>query len=138
APTTGDPSDAGATPVAELYRLPLPRLGRAVAGIDNRVHHVAVVERLHRRPALVHRVEHVREHLDVAELGDLVADRAEPAARGRGLPRDLPGARARAERVDPRAQEVVEPDRPSRARDLVAQVHPAAERPRDLELAHRT
>ena len=41
---------------------------------------------------LVHRVEHVGEHVDVAELGDLVADGEHPPARRLRLLRDVAGS----------------------------------------------
>src|SRR6478752_5945250 len=44
-----DARDAAAAPVGELDRLPLPRGGRPVARVDDRIDDVAVVERLHRR-----------------------------------------------------------------------------------------
>ena len=114
------------------------RLGRAVAGVDDRVHDVAVVEGLPRRAALVDGVEHVREHVGVAQLGDLVADREEPAARALGLLGHVRLAGAGGEDLEAGAETVVRPDRALGAGDLVAQVHAAAERPADLELAHRS
>ena len=47
-----------------------------VAGVASRADLYAVL-----RACLVDRIEHVGEHVDVAELGDLVADREEPPAR---------------------------------------------------------
>ena len=58
-----------------------PALRGPVGGVHDGVHDVAVVERLLRRPPLVHRREHVGEHVHVAELGDLVAHREQPARR---------------------------------------------------------
>ena len=83
------------------------------------------------------RVEHVGEHVDVAELGHLVADGEEPAARALRLLGHVAAAGARREDLEAGAEEVVRPDRALRAGDLVAQVHAAAERPAHLELAHR-
>ena len=69
-----------------------------------------------------------REHVGVAELGDLVADGEEPAARRLRLLGHVTAALAGAERLEAGAEEVVEPDRPlgggSAARDL-AQEHAA-------------
>src|SRR5213593_3876637 len=76
-------------PVIKADRLPRPAIRRPVAGVDDRVDDVAVVERLHRLPAFVHRREHVREHVDVAELTDLVTDGEEPTAGGLGLLGDV-------------------------------------------------
>ena len=133
----GDARRRAAAPL-ELDRHPGVRLRRAVGGVHDRVDDVAVVERLLRRPALLHRAEHVAEHVDVAELGDLVADREQPAGRRLRLLRDVAAARSRRrEHLEPGPQEMVHPDRPVRAGHLVAQVHPAAERPAHLELADR-
>src|SRR5215212_6929314 len=68
APRALDPRHAAAAPVVELHRLPAAGSRRGVAGVHDGVHDVAVVERLRRLTALVERVEHVREHVDVAEL----------------------------------------------------------------------
>ena len=65
----------------DVDRLPLSRSRRAVGRVHDRVDDVAVIEGLPRLATLVHRVEHVGEHVDVAELADLVADREEPPAR---------------------------------------------------------
>jgi len=80
-------------------------------------------------------VEHVREHVDVAQLGHLVPHREQPACRGLGLLGNVAAGPARGEHLVARAQEVVEPDRAVGAGDLVPQVHAAAEGPADLELA---
>src|ERR687898_68926 len=90
----GDPRHARAAPVLQLHRLPLTRVRRPVARIDDRVDDIAVVEGLARRAALVERVEHVREHVDVTELGDLVADGEEPAGRRLSLLRHVLAATA--------------------------------------------
>src|SRR5918995_4751286 len=90
----GDPRHPRAAPVLQLHRPPPTRVRRPVARIDARVDDIAVVEGLARRAALVERVEHVREHVDVTELGDLVADGEEPAGRRLSLLRHVLGATA--------------------------------------------
>src|SRR6266508_1520960 len=137
APGARDPLDAAAAPVFQLHRLPLAGLGRRVARIHHRVDDVAVIERLHRLPARVERGEHVLEHVDVAQLAHLVADRKEPAGRGLCFLGDIAAALAGREHLEAGAKEVIRPDRALGAGDLVAQVHAAAERPGDLELPDR-
>ena len=90
----GDPRRRAVAPV-ELDRLPLPARRRPEAGVHHGVDDVAVVERLDRLAALVDGVEHVGEHVDVAELADLVADREQPAALGLGLLGDVARRRRR-------------------------------------------
>src|SRR5215208_7402104 len=134
APRALDPRHAAAAPVVELNRLPPAGSRRGVAGVHHGVHDVAVVEGLRRSTAVVEGVEHVGEHVDVAEFRHLVADREQPAGGGLGLLRHV-AALAGREHLEAGAEEVVRPDRALRAGHLVAQVHPAAEGPRDLELA---
>ena len=89
-----DPRRRAASPLEELDRLPGAALRRSVRGVHDGVHDIAVVERLARRPARLHRVEHVGEHVDVAELRDLVADREQPAGRRLRLLGDIAAAAA--------------------------------------------
>ncbi len=123
-----------AAPVVEHDGLPAFRLHRAVAGVHDRVHDVAVVEGLDGGALRVEGVEHVREHVVVAERRRLVAHREEPARLGLRLLRHVAARPRRREHLEARAEPVVEPDRAVAARDLVAQVHAPAERPRRLEL----
>ncbi len=111
--------------------------GGAVAGIHDRIDDVAVVQRFLRLPAFVHGVEHVTEHVDVAEFGDLVTDREEPAGFGLGLLCDIPAASAGGEHLVAGSEEMVHPDRPVGPGHLIAQIHPSAEGPTDFELADR-
>ena len=133
----GDSFRRATSPVGELHGLPLPRFAGRVAGVHHGVHDVAVVQRLARRASLVERAEHVVEHVDVAELRQLVADGEEPAARRLGFLGDVACALAGREHLEPGAEEVVRPDRPLGPRDLVTEIHPTAECPRHLELAER-
>ena len=130
----GDARRTAAAPL-EVDRHPRPLLRGPIRGVHDGVDDVAVVERLLGCPALVDGGEHVGEHIDITQLGHLVADREEPAGRGLGLLCDVAAPATGREHLEPGPQEVVHPDRAMRARDFVAQVHPAAERPADLELA---
>ena len=78
---------------SSVDRLPGVGLRRPVRRVHDRVDDVAVVQRLLRCPALVHRPEHVREHVDVAELGHLVADGEQPAGRALRLLGDVAARR---------------------------------------------
>ena len=61
-------------------------VGRAVSGVHDGVDHVAVVEGLPSAAlAGVHRVEHIHEHLHIAQRADFVADREQPAGVALGL-----------------------------------------------------
>ncbi len=124
-------------PFVEFYRLPLLRLGGAVTCVHYGVYDVAIVKGLHRLTAVVHCAEHVAEHVDVAELGDLVADGEEPALLHFCLLGDVTLARAGGEHLEAGAQPVVQPDGALGAADLIAQVHATPEGPAYLELADR-
>ena len=118
--------------------LPAAGLRRAVGRVHDRVHDVAVVERLAGLAAGLDGPEHVGEHVRVAELGHLVAHREQPAPRRFELLGDVSRTAAGDVHLVAGAQEVVQPDGPLGAGDLVAKVHSAAERPADLELAERS
>src|SRR5439155_3678971 len=94
-----DPRHSPPAPVVETHGLPRAARRRPVAGVDDRVDDVAVVERLHRLAALVHRLEHVGEHVDVAELADLVTHREKPTAHRLRLLRDIVTTGARREHL---------------------------------------
>ena len=72
---------------------------------------------------------------DVAQLGDLVTHREEPARFGLRLLGDVPAAAPGGEHLIAGAEEMVHPDGAIGAGHLVAQVHPAPEGPTHLELA---
>src|SRR5579883_387504 len=122
-------------PHGQLDRLPALCPGRTVAGVDDGVHHVSVIERLARHGAVVDGVQHLREHRGIAQLADLVSNREQPAAVGFGLLGDVALLSRGRKHLEAGAQPVVEPDGTLRAGNLVAQVHAAAEAPTDLELA---
>ena len=65
----------------------------------------------------------------------LVAEREEPAGVRLRLLRDVAAGASGAEDLEAGPQGVVDPDRAVGARDLVAEIHAAAKRPTDLELA---
>src|SRR5690606_24562433 len=66
-------------PILDLDGFPSLRLGRAIARVENGIHDVRVIECLHRLTTAVHRIEHVREHVDVSERTRLVAYRKQPS-----------------------------------------------------------
>src|SRR6266511_2657233 len=106
-----DPRRRGSAPAHELDRLPGSALRRPVAGVHDRVDDVAVVERLAWLGALVECPEHVAEHVDVAELGHLVADREDPARGRLGLLGDVPAADPGREHLEAGPQEMAQPER---------------------------
>ena len=121
-------------PLQRLDRLPALGAHGAVAGVHDRVHHVAVVESLLRLPTGVQRVQHAAEHVRVAQLGHLVAHGEQPAAVPLGLLGHVASLPDVGKHLETGAQPVVDPDRAFAARHLVAQVHAPAEAPAHLEL----
>src|SRR3972149_172666 len=95
-PGQGRRTLAAQAPAAPVERDGLPGvvLRRAVTGVHDAVDDVPVVERLLGGATLVDSPEHVAEHVHVAELGDLVADREEPAGRRPPLPGHVAAAPA--------------------------------------------
>src|SRR5690606_11636077 len=74
----------------------------------------------------------------VSQVVYFIADRKEPATRRFGFLCHIVSAFTCCEHLESRAKEVVDPDRAFRSHHLIAEVHPATERPAHLKLADRT
>src|SRR5690606_40391486 len=116
---------------------PSLRLGRAIARVENGIHDVRVIEGLHRLTTAVHRIEHVREHVDVSERTRLVAYRKQPSGFDLRLLRDVAARAAFREHLETRAQPVIEPDCALSAADFIPQIHPSLKGPAHLDLPDR-
>src|SRR5260370_4338918 len=118
-------ADSAGGPSRTLDRLPPPRTGRAIAGIDDRVHHVAILEGLRERCARAQRVDEVLEMADVAVRERLFGHGLDPAGGRWRLLEDV--ARVpKGEGADPGRARAVGVDRPLTAGDLVTEVDPMA------------
>src|SRR5690606_41877774 len=74
----------------------------------------------------------------VSQVVYFIADRKEPATRRFGFLCHIVSAFTCCEHLESRAKVVVDPDRAFRSHHLIAEVHPAPERPAHLTLADRT
>src|ERR1700745_1683491 len=99
-----------ATPDIEANGFPQLCFCRTVSRVENSVDHIAVIEGLLWRLALLEGVEDIGEHVIIPQVIHFVAYREEPAAVAFGLLGDIVGALAGGEHLETGSEEVIDED----------------------------
>src|SRR5690606_33469246 len=96
---------------------------------------IAVVEGFARTGAGLHGMEHVCEHVIVAQFIHLVAHGEEPAAVALGFLSDVALTFSCGEYFEAGTEEIIDPNSPFGAHYFIAKVHATAERPAHFKLS---